>query len=111
MIVVENEDARVVVISAAADAQIAGTQVAVFDVGRQGFLSGLADNGAAPRTILAVRRDDHPLLAQRMPALFPFSSDVQVIGLETTQRAIRHILAAGAMQYSTPEKTKGSSTG
>ena len=54
----------------AADARVAGTQVAICNVVRLDHFFAL-NRFAAPRAILPVRRDDHPLFAQRVPAFFP----------------------------------------
>ncbi len=70
VVVVEDEGARVVGVALAADAHVAGAEVAVRQVLGQLFL-GVLHRPAAPRSILTVRRDDHPLFAQRVPALFP----------------------------------------
>ena len=70
MVVVEDERLLVIGIDRTADAPVAGTQVAITEIFRQGFFvvrDGLAD----PRAVLPVRRDDHPFFAQRMPSFFP----------------------------------------
>lgn len=77
VVVVENVGSRVVGILLSADARVAGAEVAGGIVGRLGvdFVDG---NVAAPRSILAMARHDHPLFAQRMPAFFPAAEEVIV---------------------------------
>lgn len=70
MVVVENIHAVVMRIDRAADARVARTEIAVFNVSRREFLCAL-HNLADPRTILPVSGDDHPLFAQWMPPLLP----------------------------------------
>src|SRR5205085_11961209 len=70
VIVVEDEDAFVIRVALAAHAQVVGTEVAVGDVSGRSRLVA-RDRLAAPRPVLPVRRDDHPLLAQRMPTFLP----------------------------------------
>src|SRR6185369_9786155 len=74
MIVIEGEYAFVLVITMAAYPGIAGTEVAVFHVGwnRRTLRKSAVESFTVPRPILTVRGDDHPLLTQRMPTLFPF---------------------------------------
>jgi hypothetical protein len=77
MVVVEDKEARIIRVPGAADTQVTRTQIAVFNVGRLWRAS--IHHLSAPRTILTVRRNDHPLLTQRVPPLLPFSRDVQGI--------------------------------
>src|SRR5262245_45174379 len=70
MIVIEDEGPRVIVVALAADARVAGTQVAIGQIVGQRRLFMLACF-AVPRAVLPVRGDNHPLLAQRMPSFFP----------------------------------------
>src|SRR5262249_39219870 len=70
MVVIEDERARVIVIALAADARIAGTEVAIGQIVRQRRFFML-DCFAAPRAVLSVRGDNDPFLAQGMPSFFP----------------------------------------
>src|SRR5205807_6533116 len=72
MIVVEDENSLVLRIHCAADACVARTQIAIFNVRRNALVLP-SDCLAAPWAVLPVRRDNHPLFAQRMPSLFPCS--------------------------------------
>src|ERR1700719_3797966 len=56
-----------------ADALIPRAQIAIRDVLRQKFLL-VMDRLTLPRPVLAVGSDDHPLLSNWMPALFPYLS-------------------------------------
>ena len=70
MIVVEHEHRLIVGIARAAHAQVARTEIAVLDV----FWRPRAGHHGPfpmPRTILTMGGNDHPLLAKRMPPLFP----------------------------------------
>ena len=70
MVVVEDEGLAVVGVARAADARVAGAEIAVRNVlGQRPLLR--PDHVAAPRPVLPVGGDDDPLLAQGMPALFP----------------------------------------
>src|SRR5438132_8447620 len=70
MVVIKNEDARVLRIDLTTHAPIAGAKIAILHVAwpRRAFMF---DGLAAPGPVLAMRRNDHPFFAQRMPALFP----------------------------------------
>src|SRR6478672_1581482 len=74
MVVIENKQAFVILIANAARANVAGTEVAIFDVVRKLRLigSGTFDRFTTPRSILTMSGDDDPFLAQRMPTLLPF---------------------------------------
>jgi hypothetical protein len=73
MVVVEDEDRLVIRVPRAADANVPRTEIAALDVvghrwrRRHGAL-------ALPRPILSMRRDDHPLLPERVPPLLPGGS-------------------------------------
>src|SRR5262249_5492103 len=70
MVVVEDEHVGVRRVARAANPRIARTQVAVRRIRwRRGRRT--RHRLAAPRSILSMRGDDHPLFAQRMPPLFP----------------------------------------
>src|ERR1043165_2546236 len=62
MIVVKNKSAGVVVVARAADAKVAGTEIAISYVFRQQLFVVL-DRLTAPRAVLPVSGDDDPLLA------------------------------------------------
>src|SRR5258705_1102486 len=70
MVVVEHEHRLVVGIPRSGDPLVPRTEVAIRDVRRR-RLPALAHSLSEPRAIVAVRRDDHPLTAKGMPALFP----------------------------------------
>ena len=70
VIVVEHERALVARVDRARDAGVPRAEVAAGIVGRQ-LGRGRRHRLARPRPLLPVRRHDHPLLAQRMPPLFP----------------------------------------
>ena len=70
MIVVEHESVAVSVVLLAADPQIPRTEVAIGHIFRDLRLF-TAHGLAAPRPVLPVRRNDHPLFPQRMPAFLP----------------------------------------
>src|SRR5438128_3109274 len=70
MIVVEDEGGGVLGVALAADACIAGTQVAVRDISRQ-FRLLMLDRLAYPRAVLPVGGNNHPFLTQGMPSFFP----------------------------------------
>src|SRR5262245_8096437 len=70
MIVVEDEYAVVVKIILAADPTVTRAEVTICDIlWNRSFAA--ADGFPAPRSVLAMRSDNHPLLAQRMPSFFP----------------------------------------
>jgi hypothetical protein len=69
-VVLEDKCLSICGIALPVDAAIAGTEIAVLDVGRQRRLPG-TDLLAFPGTVLPMRRDDDPLFTKRMPALFP----------------------------------------
>ncbi len=73
MVVIKNEDARVLRIDLTTHAPVAGAKIAILYV-RWPRRAGMGDGLTAPRPILAMRRNDHPFFAQRMPALFPSHS-------------------------------------
>src|SRR3954464_6976488 len=69
-VVVENEDALVLRITMSVYAGVARTKVTIETI--QGYrIARAVDLFAGPRTLVAVRRDDDPFFAQRMPSLFP----------------------------------------
>src|SRR5687767_5648059 len=70
MIVVEDERAGVVRVGLAADTRVTGTQVAAGVVRRRRGRRR-PHMAARPGARLPMRRDDHPLLAERVPALLP----------------------------------------
>src|SRR5262249_14508381 len=74
MIVIENVDAAIILVSRAAHTRIARAEVAVSNVFRHctGRVLGAANRFAVPGTILAMCSNDHPLLTKRMPSLLPF---------------------------------------
>ncbi len=69
-VVVEHEDAVVRRVAGAAHARVAGAEGAVGHVARH-HPAAARPRLAGPGAVVAVGRHDHPLLAQRMPALFP----------------------------------------
>src|SRR5215204_843565 len=70
MIVVEDVDRPIVGIGLSRDPGVARAEVAVRVVRREGVAS-FVHRLAEPRPVVAMRRDDHPLAAKGMPALFP----------------------------------------
>src|SRR5215218_2113867 len=70
MIVVEDVDRAVVGVGLSGDARVARTEIAGRVVRRVGVAS-LVHRLAQPGAVVAMRRDDQPFAAQRMPALFP----------------------------------------
>src|SRR2546428_8936579 len=79
MVVIKNEDAGVLRIGLTTHAPVAGTEIAILHVGCLGR-ADMGDGLAARGPILAMRRNDHPFFAQRMPALFP-SHSVRTAGV------------------------------
>src|SRR5688500_14640523 len=73
MIVIKDEGTSVIVIFYATDAQDPGTQIAISHICRQRPLIVL-NRRATTGAIRTMRRDDYPLLSQRMPTLFPVHS-------------------------------------
>src|SRR5438067_4545430 len=70
VIVVENKDLLVIRIRFTAYAVVAGAQITVGNIAGQNSM--LAAYGfAAPRPVLPMCCDNHPFLAQGMPAFFP----------------------------------------
>src|SRR5437773_10886831 len=70
MIVFKTEDTGVRRIHRAADACVAGTKITIFNIfWSRGVLR--LDGLTVPGTVLPVSGYNHPLLAQRMPSLFP----------------------------------------
>src|SRR2546430_14682943 len=84
MVIIKNEDARVLRIDLTTHAPIAGAKIAILHVAwpRRAFMF---DGLAAPGPVLAMRRNDHPFFAQRMPALFP--SHIRLIWSAPAERS------------------------
>src|SRR5205085_448437 len=70
VVVVEDEGLLVTRVGLAAHAMVAGAEVAGGVVHGRSLLFA-RDRLAAPRPVLPVRRNNNPLLAQRVPALLP----------------------------------------
>jgi hypothetical protein len=69
-VVVKDESLSICGVALPVDPAVAGTQIAVLDVGRQRRVPR-TDLLAFPGTVLPMRRDDDPLFTKRMPALLP----------------------------------------
>jgi len=95
VVVVEDVGAAVLRVGLAADAHVAGTQVAAGVVGRR-RRRRRAQLLTRPRAGLPMRRDDHPFLAQRMPALFPHCR-TDVIATPTVGARLRAPLGSRPM--------------
>jgi hypothetical protein len=70
VIVIEDEGACVIVVAPAADARGAGAELTIGQmIGQRRFFR--LDRLAVPGSVLPVRGDNDPFLAQRMPSFFP----------------------------------------
>src|SRR5688572_33249560 len=77
MIVVENVNAPVGLVSVSANSIVPRAEVTIRDIFGDGAACGLSGHGfPAPGSILPVGGDNHPLFPQWMPALLPFRSAV-----------------------------------
>ena len=70
MIVVEDKDTGIRIVSHAARTDIAGAEWAIVHIGRHD-LRVTSDRLPHPGSLIPVCSDDYPFLTQRMPALFP----------------------------------------
>lgn len=89
MIIIENEYTPVRIVHGTVDATVPRAQVAIGSVGGQLALVSLLAL-AVPRAILAMRRNDHPFPAQRVPALLPgHVRQLTAVGMREQRRAQR----------------------